>query len=405
MVVLAWQVSACGGGATDRIEVPAQPIRWAMAPMASYFGAMAVVPEAGSGSMSPAGLLAFSDAAPATGCKVDGVAAGATAQSASHCLLSADESAVPDWGPLLFATVIVAVGAPVGVSVPGVPSEVTATSGDGPGTVRVNVGQTSNGGSPITGYRVESSPPGISASSTTLPIDVPCPSGCNGYAFAVSATNAVGTGASSAAVDVVTVYDLVETFREPATQPNDTIFTGSFTFNSTTGVVSGLSGHLTQSMTGGCTSLAGCAGSYGSVPMTVVPLRHQLRSQAVVLGGASGLLVTTFALTTTNTFFTVAGSDGWSPSVGVDVGGVYFGFPMAPNPALGGVGNAYAMVFINTADPTMPLTQAQVNRLAYADCTSGGMMGAVCMTGTAAAGYTGAGVGAVGTMGGSPSRR
>lgn len=55
------------------------------------------------------------------------------------------------------------------------------------------------------------------------------------------------------------------------------------------------------------------------------------------------------------------------------------------------------MIFVNTANPLAALTQAQINKLAYADCAPGGMMGAVCMTGTTVAGY-----GAIGTMSGYP---
>jgi hypothetical protein len=131
--------------------------------------------------------------------------------------------------------------------------------------------------------------------------------------------------------------------------------------------------------------------------MTLVPLSNQLSSVPVTLGGMRGLLVTTFALPTTNTFYNGFGGDGWTPAAGVAVGGVYYGFPTAPNPFNGGVGNAYAMIFVNTTDPLTPPVQAQIDKLAYADCTPGGMMGAVCMTGTSQAGY-----GSVGTMGGYP---
>jgi hypothetical protein len=55
------------------------------------------------------------------------------------------------------------------------------------------------------------------------------------------------------------------------------------------------------------------------------------------------------------------------------------------------------MIFVNTANPTAPLTQAQIDKLAYADCAPGGMMGATCMTGTTVAGY-----GTVGAMSGYP---
>jgi hypothetical protein len=70
---------------------------------------------------------------------------------------------------------------------------------------------------------------------------------------------------------------------------------------------------------------------------------------------------------------------------------VYYGFPDA-NP-----GNAYARIFVNTTDPTAALTQAQIDKLAYADCAPGGMMMTTCMTGTSVAGY-----GTVGTMEGYP---
>jgi hypothetical protein len=55
------------------------------------------------------------------------------------------------------------------------------------------------------------------------------------------------------------------------------------------------------------------------------------------------------------------------------------------------------MIFVNTSDPTTGLVQAQLDKLAYADCTLGGMMMTTCMTGTTAAGY-----GDVGTMNGYP---
>lgn len=106
---------------------------------------------------------------------------------------------------------------------------------------------------------------------------------------------------------------------------------------------------------------------------------------------SKAVLVTTSLNPNTNTFSTMLGGDGGSPQGGVDAGGICYGYRGA-NP-----GNAYAMVFVNTTDPTAPLTQAQIDKLAYADCAPGGMMGAVCMTGTTVAGY-----GSVGTMSGYP---
>ena len=45
--------------------------------------------------------------------------------------------------------------------------------------------------------------------------------------------------------------------------------------------------------------------------------------------------------------------------------------------------NAYATIFVNTANPTAALTSAQTAKLAYGDCTTGSLMmgGMMCMTG------------------------
>jgi hypothetical protein len=180
-------------------------------------------------------------------------------------------------------------------------------------------------------------------------------------------------------------YDIVETFIEPQTQPRDTIFTGSYTFDDETGAVSNLSGYLTQSMTG---TASGDAPYYD---MSQVHLTHQLSSESVTIDGVDGLLVTTFLNDDTNTFTTnpaFGGTDGWSPGSG---SALYYDFPGTNS------GNAYATIFVNTSDPTASLMQAQIDMLAYADCTPGGMMSATCMTGTTEAGY-----GTIGSMSGYP---
>jgi hypothetical protein len=121
--------------------------------------------------------------------------------------------------------------------------------------------------------------------------------------------------------------------------------------------------------------------------MTWLPLNNQLSS--VYEPALGGLLVTAFKLTTTNTLSTMGGGDGWSPGTGF---GLYYSFPAPTNP-----GNAYARIFVNTTNPTAALTQAQIDKLAYADCAPGGMMGGMCMTGTTVDGY-----GTIGTMSGYP---
>jgi hypothetical protein len=319
--------------------------------------------------------VGYASATPAV-CSVD--ASGlVSASSTGDCTIVASAGG-------LQATQTLAIGAPSGLAVPGQPSGVSATAGDAASTVVVWLGALAAGGSPITGYSVTSSPPGLSGASAALPVTISCPSSCAGYRFTLAATNAAGTGSASAEVDVVTTYQVVATFHEPDTQPTDSIFVGSFALDSSTGEVSGLRGRLSESMTGGSTP-------YPHDSMTWLSLDHQLSAVPVTLGGEDGLLVATFLLDTTDTLSsnpTFAGTDGWAPGSGM---GLYFGYP-GPNP-----GNAYARIFVDPVDPLAALSQAQINKLAYADCTPGGMMGASCMTGTTVAGY-----GTLGTMSGYP---
>lgn len=185
------------------------------------------------------------------------------------------------------------------------------------------------------------------------------------------------------AVAATTSYNISTIWYEPDTQPNDTIFLGTFDYDSASKTISNLKGSLSESMTGG-------SAGYPNDSMTWLTLEHQLVSwYDATLGGT---FAASFKNSNTNTFWTGMGGDGWSPQAGVEAGGVYYGFPRAAN----NPGNAYALIFVPD-DPLQALTQAQINKLAYADCAAGGMMGAVCMTGTSAAGY-----GAVGTMSGYP---
>ena len=240
-----------------------------------------------------------------------------------------------------------------------------------------------SGGSPITGYRVRSAPAGIDVTAASLPVTVTCPSACAGRAFTLTAINALGEGSVSIITNIITRYNVVLTFHEPDTQPRNSIFVGSFTFDATDAVVSDLNGQLTESMTGSATS------TDPDYEMTKLTLNHQLSFVA----DGDGWLVTTFLNSSTDTFWRGLGGDGWTPEAGIDVGGIYQGFPMSAN----NPGNAYVRIFVNALNPLTPLTTAQIDKLAYADCAPGGMMGAVCMTGTSVAGY-----GAVGTMSGYP---
>lgn len=314
------------------------------------------------------------------------VSTSITGLTVQDCIITANQAGDARYLPADQETLTISVAVPSGITAPGAPTGVTATLGNSADQVIVTVGTTSSGGSPITGYTVTSSPSGITSSTADSPITVTCPGTCAGRSFTVTATNAFGTGPASASADIVTTLKVVETFFEPDCQPNDSIFVGTFTLNSTTKTVSNLQGILSESMTGSGVG-------YPNDTMTWLTLGHQLASEEdSVLGGR---LVTTFKNNNTHTFWTGLGGDGWHPLDGIDVGGVYYGFPTAgSNP-----GNAYAMIFVNTTDPFASITAAQLHKLAYADCAPGGMMGAVCMTGTsdAADGY-----GTIGTMSGYP---
>lgn len=152
-------------------------------------------------------------------------------------------------------------------------------------------------------------------------------------------------------------YTVTAIFYEPDTQPNNTVFTGSFVYDTTTHAISGLHGTLSESMTGD-----------GEDPatQTLVPLNYQL---AAVSDGQGGQRVSAFALNTTNVF----------QGGGFATGGMkYFGYPAAWNAA---TANAYVTIDVNLTNPLIPPTANQLALLAYGDCNEGGMMGNTCMTG------------------------
>jgi len=370
---------------------PNQTISFDTAPNLTLFSTATVTATASSNRTTPVSCpvngsanlaISYSSTTPGV-CSVDSNTGLVSALSIGNCIIAANQAGSDKFLPALEVTQTLAVTSPPVITAPGTPAGVAATAGDSPNTVVISFGATDSGGSPITAYTVQSNPPGISATGNVSPITVTCPSGCNGYAFSVFASNAVGDSTPSATADIITRYKVVETFFEPLTQPKDSIFIGAFAFNSTSSTVSDLCGILSESMTGDSVA-------YPNDNMTWLPLDNQLSS--VYDPALGGLLVTTFKNTVTNTLFVSAGSDGWSPGTGF---GLYFGFDFtnpAPNP-----NNAYAMIFVNTLDPTTALTLDQIDKLAYADCAPGGMMGSACMTGTTVAGY-----GVLGTMDGHP---
>lgn len=84
-----------------------------------------------------------------------------------------------------------------GLAAPGAPTIGTATPGVASASVTFTA-PASNGGSPITGYRVTSSPGGITATGSASPINVTGLTAAQAYTFTVAAQNAVGFGPESA---------------------------------------------------------------------------------------------------------------------------------------------------------------------------------------------------------------
>jgi len=171
-------------------------------------------------------------------------------------------------------------------------------------------------------------------------------------------------------------YNITATWYEPDTQPKNSIFQGSFDFDSSTHTVSNLVGSLSESMTGS-----------GVGDMTWVTLGYQLVSWHD--NSLGGTFAATFAKNSTATFY----GNTWTPEDGINNGGIHAGWPTKYSKT---IQNSYALIFVPD-NPLAALSKAQLDKIAYADCAPGGMMGAVCMTGTSLDGY-----GSVGTMSGYP---
>lgn len=205
----------------------------------------------------------------------------------------------------------------------------------------------------ISSVAVSVAPDGVTATVSAARVMVSGLTAKTNHTFTVTVTTSSGSSVVTT-TNALAFYDVLEIFHEPMV--DDSNFTGRYTFDTVAGTVSNLSGVLFDGMN-----------------LTTVALSYQLSAQSVSLGGMSGQLVATFALPTTATFT----GGGWAP------GGTktYENF------------NAYALVFVPATDPTQALAAAQINWLAYADCTADGLMGKTCMTGTTVEAY-----GRTGTM-------
>lgn len=257
----------------------------------------------------------------------------------------------------------------------------------------------SNGGSAITGYTVTANPGGITATGTSSPIVLSGLTPNTAYTFSVVASNGKGDSVSASASNIGT-YNVTTTWYEPDTQPRDSIFIGTFTYDSVNRTVTNLKGILSESMTGSRVAYDPSAGpgnhdtmtwlgldnvsnavwgatqSYGGVTYTQAEIQalHETYNIAgsantgtIGNGGLNNQLIPswtatdnnpahlgeslggTFAITfrnnTTHTCSTMIGGDGWSPQDCADIGGVYYGFPTSAT-KIANPGNASALIFV-----------------------------------------------------------
>jgi hypothetical protein len=136
---------------------------------------------------------------------------------------------------------------------PDAPSVGTASAGDTQATVTF-AEPDFDGGWPVDGYTVTSSPGGITASGAASPITVAGLTNGVSYNFTVKATNVLGTGASSAASNNVTpIAPQTITFANPGAQDFGTTPTLTATASS------GLAVSFSSSTTAVCTTTGGGA--------------------------------------------------------------------------------------------------------------------------------------------------
>ena len=203
--------------------------------------------------------------------------------------------------------------------VPGAPTIGTATAGDSEASISF-VAPASAGGANITGYTVTSSPGGFTGTGAGSPITVTGLTNGVSYTFTVTASNAAGTGAASAASNAITpASPQTITFNNPGAQNFGTTptltatssagagYTVTFT-SSTTGVCTITSGGALTFVTAGtCTINADQAGDSSFLPASQVSRSFSVNP---VVPGAPTAVVATAADTAASIAFNAPASNG-----------------------------------------------------------------------------------------------
>ncbi|WP_347986682.1 hypothetical protein [Methylomonas sp. AM2-LC] len=167
----------------------------------------------------------------------------------------------------------------------------------------------------------------------------------------------------------LTNYTVQETFFEPAYAGSEnTIFNGSFTYDSSTQQITNLTGTLSEAMTG----------MMNGGKQTLLNLSFDPVSSSS--DGSGGIKASAFLLNTTAIY---------------SMGGTYNSTAAMKDASLA---NAYITIDVSADQlngTAISLATSNFGNLFYGDCTPGGMMGPMCMTGWGAAGNAG-------SMGGYP---
>ncbi|WP_164137694.1 autotransporter domain-containing protein [Stenotrophomonas maltophilia] len=246
--------------------------------------------------------------------------------SAGTCAIDASQPGNSGWN----AAPVIGHSFAVNAVAPAAPSIGSVTAGQASASVQFSA-PASNGGSTITGYTVTSSPGNLVASGASSPILVTGLSNGTAYTFTVTATNAIGTSAASAASNAVTPKAAQTiTFANPGTQNFGTVPTLTATSSSglpvtfsssTTGVCTITSGGtLTFLSSGSCTVLADQAGDGMHESATTV---SQTFTVVAVVPGAPTIGSATAGNSQASVTFTAPASNG---------GGSITGYTVTSNP-------------------------------------------------------------------------